>query len=156
MQLDSVTQVISAVSPIALALLTGFFTVRSNRQRRSSVVLARLRSEMEVAESMPNSAEAKSVIEDQLHATALRYREICAHEDTLKRDTASMALGAVFGLGGIWLGTWAALNGGAYFWFWLLAIPLVVLGVVGFFYELAGGKSRQAATSTVAAESAAG
>jgi hypothetical protein len=146
MQINSVTQLASAFSPVAIALLTGYFAARSSRQKRSDRVLSRLSSELAVVGNIPDGAPAKSVLEAQLHATAVKYQEVCTREDTLRREPVALSLGALFAVAGVWLGTWAALKGGVYMWWWSLAFPLLIFGVVGFFYELGGGQSAQTQT----------
>lgn len=157
MHVNSLTQIVTAFSPLALALITGLFAARSNRRRRSDVILNRLSAELEVAANIPDHSEAKEVIKEQLSATARRYSEVCAREDTLKRDFAAISLGTLFTIAGVWLGTWAGIRGGYYVLWWGIAFPLLVFGVVGTLYELAGGKkSEQAAAAQTSAPTASG
>lgn len=106
----------------------------------------RLRAEIEASVALPEGSEAKETLLLQLDATARKYNETCTREDTFSRNVAGIVMGFLIGGGGIALGTWAALAGGGYLWWWVLAIPLIILGVFGFFYELAGGKSQQEVT----------
>src|SRR5690348_14743618 len=101
MHINSVTQLVSAFSPVAIALLTGYFAARSSRQRRSDRVLGRLTSELTVVDNMQAGTPAKAVLEAQLHATALRYQEVCNREDTLRREPVALALGAIMTVGGV-------------------------------------------------------
>ncbi|MFD5717568.1 hypothetical protein [Streptomyces sp. NPDC127036] len=117
--------------------------------------MERLKAEIEASEALPAGSVAKGTLLTQLDATASKYAETCKHEDTFRRDSFGVVLGLIFGGVGIALGSWAALAGGAYLWWWVLAIPLIIFGVPGFFYEMAGGKSREApATAPTSSDAA--
>ncbi|MGW4345540.1 hypothetical protein ACWEL8_10760 [Streptomyces sp. NPDC004690] len=148
MQSASLTQMVTAFSPIVVALVTGYFGARLTRRSGSDKIMVRLRAEIEAAEALPDESEAKRTVLSQLDATARKYEETCRREDTFQRDIAGIVLGVLIGGGGIALGTWSALAGGIYLWWWVLAMPGIIMGVTGFFYELAGGKSRQPSPST--------
>ncbi|GAA4555929.1 hypothetical protein [Streptomyces collinus] len=140
---DTVTEVVTAFSPVVIALITGFFGARLGRRTRSDKIMERLKAEIEASEALPAGSAAKEALLIQLDATAKKYAETCKHEDTFRRDSFSVILGLILGGVGIALGSWAALAGGSNLWWWVLAIPLIVFGVPGFFYEMAGGKSRE-------------
>ncbi|MDK1474785.1 hypothetical protein QNO07_15380 [Streptomyces sp. 549] len=137
--MSAVTDGITAFSPLAVALLTGLFAARERRQSSSAKIMDRLTAEIAALSSLPDNSDAKSILLSQAEATARTYKQTCTHEDTFKRDGLGIGLGIVLGGGGIALGTWAALQGGAHMWWWALALPAIVLGVPGFFHELAGG-----------------
>ncbi|MEU9912405.1 hypothetical protein [Streptomyces sp. NPDC051001] len=145
---ETITQVVTAFSPIVIALITGFFGARLGRRTRSDKVMERLKAEIEAAEALPDGSAAKETLLAQLDATASKYEETCQHEDTFRRDSFGVILGLILGGVGIALGSWAALAGGSHLWWWVLAIPLIIFGVPGFFYEMAGGKSREAPATT--------
>ncbi|MFF7738668.1 hypothetical protein [Streptomyces sp. NPDC007984] len=140
---ETITQVVTAFSPIAIALITGFFGARLGRRTRSDKIMERLKAEIEASEALPAGSVAKETLQKQLDATANKYTETCKHEDAFRRDSFGVVLGLILGGAGVVLGSWAALAGGSYLWWWVLAIPLIVFGVPGFFYEMAGGKSRE-------------
>ncbi|MFC8282727.1 hypothetical protein [Streptomyces cyaneofuscatus] len=150
---DTITQVATAFSPIVIALITGYFGARLGRRTRSDQIMERLKSEVEASEAMPVGSVAKETLLARLDSTALKYEETCQQEDTFSRDTFGVILGLILGGTGIALGIWAALAGGAHLWWWVAAIPLIVFGVSGFFYEMAGGKSLQPATSAATSDS---
>lgn len=108
--------------------------------------MVRLTAEIAAVESVAEGTTAKSVLTSQVDATAQRYSEMRQREDSFKRDAVGVGLGVVLSLGGIGLGTWAALHGGAYLWWWALAVPAIILGVPGFFHEVTGGDSKKAST----------
>ncbi|WP_320778852.1 hypothetical protein [Streptomyces sp. CRN 30] len=147
---DTVTQVVTAFSPILIALITGFFGARLGRRTKAVKIMERLKGEAETAEVLPEGSAAKQTLLAQLDATARQYEEACKLEDTFRRDSSGVVLGFLIGGSGIALGSWAALAGGAYLWWWILAIPMIIVGVTGFFYEMAGGKSRQSGEQSAA------
>ncbi|WP_327329465.1 hypothetical protein OG265_17220 [Streptomyces sp. NBC_01208] len=138
------TQVAATISPILIALLTGFFAARERRQSSSEKILNRLNAEISTLDALPEGS-ARDSLAGQIGRTVQKYQQVSAYEDTFKRDSASAALGFLFGVGGIGLGTWSASHGGLYYLWWLLAVPAIVLGITGFFYELAGGKQAREA-----------
>ncbi|MFE0688995.1 hypothetical protein ACFV0Z_12715 [Streptomyces xiamenensis] len=144
---DTITQVVTAFSPIVIALITGFFGASLGRRTRSDKFLQRLKAEIEISEAVPAGSVAKETILAQLDSTARMYEHTCRQEDTFRRDSTGVVLGLLLGGTGIGVGSWAAVAGGAYLWWWIPAIPLIVLGVFGFFYEMAGGKSRRTVAS---------
>ncbi|MFG3253844.1 hypothetical protein [Streptomyces sp. NPDC048172] len=150
--MTSLSQAVTAFSPLIVALLAGFFAARERSQSSSQRYLARLTAEaealqsLESLQSLPKEAGANDILAAQIVSTARKYAATCALEDSLSRDKVGIGLGVVLGGGGIILGTWAALQGGAHFWWWILAIPAIVLGVPGFFHELGGGDSRKTQT----------
>ena len=105
--------------------------------------MARLVAEIDALGNLPDGSEAKRLIEQQVDATASTYREACRLEG-VKRQPGAIALGAILTLAGIALGVWAGVHGGLAVWWLLLALPLTAMGVFGFFYELSGGKNRDA------------
>ncbi|CAM5589742.1 hypothetical protein SCANM124S_06348 [Streptomyces canus] len=94
------------------------------------------------------------MLTEQVEATVAKYKQTCLREDTFHRNGAGLGLGIVLGGGGIGLGTWAAIQGGSTLWWWVLAVPAIVLGVPGFFHEWTGGDSRDVAQSSDAAATA--
>ncbi|MFB9581712.1 hypothetical protein [Streptomyces goshikiensis] len=144
----SITQVVTAFSPVVIALITGYFGARLSRRSRSDKLMERLKAEIEAVQALPEGSATKGVLLSQIDATVRKYEETCQREDTFRRDAAGLVMGILIGGGGIALGTWAALAGGLYFWWWVLAIPAIIVGVIGFFYELAGGRANQAAAAT--------
>ncbi|MGY0463025.1 hypothetical protein ACW14Y_22675 [Kitasatospora sp. cg17-2] len=143
--LDQVTQILVALSPVLVALLAGFFASRERRKRRSDTIMARLVAEIDALGNLPDGSEAKRLIEQQVDATASTYREACRLEG-ISRQPGAIALGATFTLLGVALGIWAGAHGGLASWWLLLALPLTAMGVFGFFYELGGGRNRDAET----------
>lgn len=146
MQLTSITQAVTALSPVAIAVLTGVFAARSNRRAGSDKIMARLTAETAALDTLPDEGSAKAMLTAQVEATVAKYRQTCLREDALRRDGVGVGLGIVLGGGGIALGTWAAVQGGPTLWWWAVAVPAIVLGVPGFFHEWTGGDSRTAAT----------
>nr|WSW68688.1 hypothetical protein OG461_22190 [Streptomyces sp. NBC_00995] len=138
------TQVAATLSPILIALLTGFFAARERRQSSSERILTRLNAEISTLDALPEG-RARDSLAGQISRTVQKYQQVSAYEDTFKRDTASAVLGFLLGVGGIGLGTWSASHGGLYYLWWLLAVPAIVIGITGFFYELAGGKQAREA-----------
>lgn len=144
MQLTSITQAVTAFSPVAIAMLTGVFAARSNRRARSDKIMTRLTAEIAALDTLPDEASAKAMLTSQVEATVAKYKQTCLREDTFRRDGVGVGLGIVLGGGGIALGTWAAVQGGSTLWWWVLAVPAIILGVPGFFHEWTGGDSRTA------------
>ncbi|MFC8074450.1 hypothetical protein ACFUN8_02780 [Streptomyces sp. NPDC057307] len=150
--MSAVTEGITAFSPLAIALLAGFFAARERRQSSSEKIMIRLSSEIAALDSLPEELDVRSLLISQVEATARKYKETCAREDSFKRDGLGIGLGIVLGGGGIALGTGAALQGGAYLWWWVLALPAIVVGVPGFFASLAGERSATSGDETALAE----
>jgi hypothetical protein len=83
--------------------------------------------------------ELKTTVDD----TAKRYAELRRQQSQRQRDAFGVALGAIFSLCGIGLAAYASYKGNLSLLWDILAIPLMLLGIPGFFYELSGGRSRQ-------------
>ncbi|WP_330282934.1 hypothetical protein [Streptomyces sp. NBC_00588] len=106
--------------------------------------MTRLTAEIAALDTLPDEASAKAMLTSQVEATVAKYKQTCLREDTFRRDGVGVGLGIVLGGGGIALGTWAAVQGGSTLWWWVLAVPAIILGVPGFFHEWTGGDSRTA------------
>ncbi len=153
MHLNSVTEVITAFSPMLIAVVSGLLAAWSKRQPKSNKIMSRLTAEVSALAALPDGSLAKARVGSQLDATALKYQEICAREDSFKRNPAGVVVGAVLWVGGVALATWAVSAGGLYQLWWIVALPAITMGVFGFFYELAGGKSQQPSSSPGASAS---
>ncbi|MGW7555830.1 hypothetical protein [Streptomyces rimosus] len=143
--MNTLAQVVTAFSPLLVAVVVGLFAARERRQTSSAKVMARLTAEAGVHEALPEGSAARSIVAAQLEATASKYKATCEREDSFRRDKVGLVAGIILGGGGLILGTWAALQGGGYLWWFVLALPAIMIGVPGFFVELAGGSSRDAA-----------
>ncbi|MFD4666416.1 hypothetical protein [Streptomyces halstedii] len=154
--MSTVVAGVTAFSPLAIALLTGLFAARERRQLSSEKIMLRLNTEIAALDSLPEGLEVRSLLASQVDATARKYTETCTREDSFTRDKLGIGVGLIVGGGGIALGTWAALQGGAHLWWWVLALPAIVIGVPGFFVSLAGESSTVSDNSTAPPEEGAG
>lgn len=139
--MSTATEGITAFSPLAIALLAGLFAARERRQSSSEKIMVRLNSEIAALGSLPAGLDVRTLLESQVETTARKYKETCTREDSFKRDGLGIGVGIVIGGGGVALGTWAALQGGAYLWLWVLALPAIAVGVPGFIVSLVGSSA---------------
>ncbi|MCQ4045771.1 hypothetical protein ACFOSC_19585 [Streptantibioticus rubrisoli] len=129
-----------------MAVITGVFTMRW--RRRSDKIMARLTAEIETLGKIPDDLIANQLMSERLDASAQKYAEACAFEDTLHREPASIVLGILLAVGGIGLGLWNGAHKDSSTWWLIVALFMAVMGIFGATYEAAGGKSRDAARST--------
>lgn len=143
MKPDSIATIAAAATPLVTAVLSGLWAVA--RTRRADRLLNMIAVDQKVASSLPDDSKAKYLLEQHIDLAAERYVRHRLSDVAIKRDTSGIVLGLIMAVAGIGLG-WYALYGGGWFLFLIaLAFPLMLLGIVGFFYELSGGKSRNEA-----------
>jgi hypothetical protein len=101
-----------------------------------------MRDETELMNKLPNDSLAVQELKIRVDDAAKQYAELRKWQSQLRRDTFGVTLGAIFSLIGIGLASYASYSGGLVLLWDILAIPLMVFGIPGFFYELSGGRSR--------------
>jgi hypothetical protein len=90
-------------------------------------------ADLEMWEKLPSPSASR---DELLAHVDRRVRQLIKDEVEKRRDVSGMTIGAVMtGLFG-WLGWWAWDSGGAWRWFEVPIVFLLIVGVVGFFTSL--------------------
>jgi hypothetical protein len=99
--------------------------------------------ETDLMAKLPNDGTAVQELKIRIDDAIKQYAGLRRRQSQLRRDPFGVALGAIFSLIGIGLATYASYKGGLTLLWDILAIPLMLFGIPGFFYELSGGRSRE-------------
>jgi uncharacterized membrane protein HdeD (DUF308 family) len=77
---------------------------------------------------LPPESNGRTKLQEHIDASIARLIE---DEDERRRDAFGMTLGLIFLALGVWVASFPVRSDGSSLW-WLLAIPLMVIGLIGF------------------------
>lgn len=140
---QSISAIITAATPLLIGTISGVWAIMRVRGSKADRLLRIMRDETELMDKLPNDSAAVRELKIRIDDAARQYAELRRRQSQLRRDPFGIVLGAIFSLVGIGLATYASCRGGAALLWDILAIPLMLFGIPGFFYELSGGKSRE-------------
>ena len=140
---QSVTSFITAATPLLVGTISGIWAVMRVRGSKADRLLRIMRDEVELTTKLPNDSTALQELNARIDDTAKQYTDLRRRQSQLHRDPFGIVLGAILSFAGIALAAYAANSGGLTLLLDIIAFPLMLFGIVGFFYELSGGRSRE-------------
>jgi len=140
---QSVTSLITAATPLLVGTISGIWAVTRVRGSKADRLLRIMRDEVELMTKLPNDSAAVQELKARIDDTARQYADLRRRQSQLRRDPVGIVLGAILSFAGISLAAYAAYNGGYTLLWDIIAFPLMLFGIIGFFYELSGGRSRE-------------
>lgn len=120
---DDISRALVAAAGVAAAIgkaLSGRST-RSNRRHQ-------IKQDIEIMNLLPKDSDGRAKMQEHIDASITR---LIADEDERRRDPFGMTLALVFIGLAVWAASFPMRNEGSSLW-WLVAIPLGVIGLVGF------------------------
>ena len=140
--IQAVTAVITAATPLLVGTVSGIWAVMRVRGSKADRLLRVMRDEVELMTKLPSGSVAVQELNTSIENAARLYAHLRIRQSQLHRDPVGIILGIIFSLSGIGLASYAAYAGGLTLLWDIVAIPLMLFGIIGFFYELSGGRSR--------------
>lgn len=143
MRVKSATALATAVGTLVLGSATAWVAIRSARVSMADKLLSAMKEEAALLNELPEDSPARQQLRDHLEWMTEHYVPERSVQVQVKIEWSSIIGSLVLGAAASALGTWAITAGGWTLLWLLLALPVILTCVYGFFFEASGGESRQ-------------
>ncbi|MCP2327298.1 hypothetical protein HDA40_005805 [Hamadaea flava] len=151
---ETLASIVVALPSFLTAVLSA--KVAASRRSQADQMLRTLKEETELADALPEGSVAQQVLRQHADFAAPLYVRMRVADALIKVDKTGIILGIILITIGAGLAWFLIAKGGWLLWLTPVPLAFLLFGIVGFFYELSGGKHGDKIRKELAGESPGG